>query len=62
MSYLRREDVVFAGKKSNQTDKKRKRKSTALLQAKRLERQVDLNWRHADSADASQVFADLTAR
>ena len=41
---------------------KRKRKSTALMQAKRLERQVNLNWRHADSADASQVFADLTAR
>lgn len=41
---------------------KRKRKSTTLTQAKRLERQVNLNWRHADSADASQVFADLTAR
>ena len=41
---------------------KRKQKSTALTQAKRLERQVNLNWRHADSADASQVFADLTAR
>ena len=41
---------------------KRKQKSTALMQAKRLERQVNLNWRHADSADASQVFADLTSR